>query len=115
MTDSAAQWITFLTVLIGFIYQAYRENRQRRWDKEDRADLAAKVIKEAGVLSSTAAIVASDAKVERIAHTDKLLDAISENTKISTKAFKESNQVNNKLKAIGEERLAVLKKRVRPV
>ena len=33
-----AQIFLFLTTLAGFGYQAYRDNRQRKWDREDRAE-----------------------------------------------------------------------------
>ena len=91
-----AQWITLLTVIAGFCYQAYRETRQRRWDREDRKELAKTVV-------LTASKVAE--KVEAV-HV-QLGEAITVNTEISTKAFHEANSVNLKIEKLGLEHNAL--------
>jgi hypothetical protein len=80
MSDTA-QWITLLTVIVGFVYQAWREQRNRRWDKEDRAELAA--------------LAARGNKA--------LGEKIDVNTEISTRAFHEANSVNLKIEKLGLE------------
>ena len=93
VTDVAIiQGITFLTVIAGFAYQAYRETRQRRWVIEDRKVLAATVIK-----------VAATAEQLVLEKADELHAAIKENTEISTQAFHEANGVKETLVALGLE------------
>jgi hypothetical protein len=84
-----AQWITFLTLVLGFLAQIYRENRQRKWDQEDRVEIASRAAQH----------------VSR--ETAKLGKAIDLNTDISTKAFHEANSVNLKIQAIGVEHNAL--------
>ncbi len=95
MSDTA-QWVTLLTVIAGFMYQAWRENRQRRWDKEDRAETAERLARK--VEHTTEAISSRHAENTRM-----LADKIDENTDISTKAFHEANSVNLKIESIGLE------------
>lgn len=87
MTDSAtAQWITFLTMIVGFGLQIYRENRARRWAEEERAQLAAKV--------------EANGKVQKSNHAE-VTNAINDNTRISVEAFREANDVNRKIALMG--------------
>ena len=93
MTDVVVLQIgTFLTVIAGFAYQAFRESRQRKWDVEDRRLLAINV---------------SDAAKKAESHVldaaCEIHDAIKVNTEISTKAFHEANSVNLKIEKLGLE------------
>lgn len=85
-TASLTALVTLMTVISGFLVQIYRENRNRRWDMEDRKILAAKV---------------EDAKVLVSETSKELKTMIHENTKISTDAFHEANTVNLKLEKLG--------------
>jgi len=100
MTDAAQlQLITLGSVVAGFIYQAWREARQRRWDVEDRALLAAKA--DAQQLHATAA-------------RNDLAVALAENTGLTRagndlakaaiasadNAFHEANTVNVKIERL---------------
>ncbi len=78
-----------VTTIAGFLYQAWRAERQRKWDIEDRRLLAEKVVE-------TATVVAEQRK--------DMGDAIAENTKLTKAAtvaagmaFQEANEVNNKI------------------
>lgn len=102
MTDTA-QWVTLITVVAGFLFQLYRENRQRKWDVEDRARIAAAVTNEAQSVARKVVDAATEAAAER----HKLAAAVDENTAISTKAFHEANTVNQKLEALGVEHNAL--------
>jgi len=82
--------VTLLTVILGFVVQIYRENRNRRWDLEDRKQLAAKVEDARHALSERV----NASKIE-------LSNLIAENTQISTNAFHEANTVNMKLEKLG--------------
>ena len=131
--DSTAQYVIIATTVAGlvttvatFAFQIYRENRNRRWDKEDRDEtakaLAATAIKEAErvaerVVSEAHAVaekvlkeakmVATQANTERA----KLAEMIKENTEISTQAFKEANTVNHKIESLGLEHNALQKEK----
>lgn len=95
--NDTAQWVTLITVLAGFLFQLYRENRQRKWDVEDRARIAAIVTNEAKDVAKKVVDSAAEASAERT----RLRAAVDENTDISTKAFHEANTVNQKLEALG--------------
>jgi hypothetical protein len=126
------QWLTLLAVIGNFIYREYGATRQRKWqmedreaDKLDRAELAKKVDTTATQLASKvdstatslAAKVSTQASTladkvvtasERLANkasgeNAKLAQAIEANTAISTQAFKEANQVNQKIASLGIE------------
>lgn len=79
MDTNTTGWITLATLVAGFLFQWFRENRQRRWDIEDRAQAVTKTTK----------------KLD--AATSQLNEAIEVNTLISQKAFKEANNVNARL------------------
>jgi hypothetical protein len=78
--------LTLSSILIGFGVQIYRENRNRRWDIEDRRQVAEKLERDRLLVHSAA---------------KELKTMISENTKISTDAFHEANTVNIKLEKLG--------------
>lgn len=73
--------------IVLFRMQAKREERNRRWDIEDRAQHAEDV----------KAMVTIKAKA--------LAVAIDENTEVSKAAFSEANEINKKILAIGEVRV----------
>ena len=87
----ATSFFGFLTTISTLIYQGYSRSRDRRWDQQDRA---------------LAALADAD-------HRQTLMDKLKENTDVTKDAglkadaaYKEANQVNMKLAAIGERRLS---------
>lgn len=107
MTGDTAQWVTLLTVIAGFLYQEIRVTRQRRWDKEDRAELAANLKHARAELAQKVETAAYTATALMVNETTRLSDAIEANTQISTKAFREANSVNMKIAALGVEHNAL--------
>lgn len=93
---ATAQWVTLLTVVAGFVYQAYDANRRRKWDLEDRKALA-----------KTVTSAADGVAIKAEQQTKQLATAIKENTEISTKAFHEANSVNQKIANIGAEQVTL--------
>lgn len=92
------QVITFLTVAIGFIVQYLRETRQHEWDREERMATAES-------LRSNTSERAADLAVRAAATEARLAAYIADNTEVSKVAFKEANDVNNKLHALGLKQL----------
>lgn len=87
MTDTAiGQIILFLTTLVGFGIQIYRESRNRTWLRQDREDERAERREDAFVSAQKA----SERHVE-------VLTEVKTNTDISVQAFKEANDVNVKI------------------
>jgi hypothetical protein len=81
MTMTDAQFTLLITTITGlvstlatFAYNLYRENRNRKWDRENR----------------------------ELARTE-LLRRIDENTEVSVKAFREANDVNAKIAALTQQ------------
>ena len=79
------QFFLFLTTIIGFGIQLYREHRNRAWDLRDR-ELARQQLAE---------------KVE-VAH-ETVMKKIEENMEISRVAFTEANNVNAKLLKLAQQ------------
>ena len=79
-----------ITTIITTVVTIYRENRNRRWDQEDRErsrrDLEAKVDLHQKVIAR---------KTDE--QTKVIVDKIADNTKISENAFAAANGVNEKL------------------
>lgn len=99
--------VTLITVIGGLVYQAWRAERQRKWDVEDRLSIAVTLAKHSESLVK-GMVTDSAATAETLAaHTSKtserLEGLIAENTKISTDAFHEANTVNLKLEKLGLE------------
>lgn len=76
------QIVILITTLAGFWRQLYRENRNRKWDVEDR---------------NLTRIELQTAAQDRKKIAEAVTSQIKENTEISTKAFEEANHVNQKL------------------
>ena len=93
--------VTLATIVIGFMVQIYRENRNRRWDLADRAELAAKVEDNRYILAAKM----EDNRHHVAATANELKTLIHENTQISTNAFHEANTVNIKLEKLGLEHI----------
>ncbi len=91
MTGDTAPWVTFFTVVAGFIYQEIRVTRQRRFDREDRAELAAHLKDTRAELAEKVETAATTATARMVDESSKLADAIADNTAISTRAFHEAN------------------------
>jgi len=85
-STTIGQLLLFCTTVLGFGIQIYREKRNRQWDLEDRE--RARV-----VLAKTAEIVAVETDMKQ----QKVIQKIEENTELSRGAFKEANDVNQKL------------------
>jgi len=100
-SNSIGQLITFLTLVAGFIFQAYRENRNRRWDVEDRKAVAHRAVEAASAVADRLAITGDRITRQIDATTTDLTERIKENTEISTQAFKEANSVNLKIEKLG--------------
>lgn len=83
MAAVIGQVLTFLTVIAGFAYQYMRDAQRHKWDQEERKSIAE-------------AALATGQQTER-----RLSNQIDENTQVSRTAFKEANDVNLKLHALG--------------
>lgn len=86
------QILLFCTTLIGFGYQAWRDARNRRWDLEDRARIAAALDK---TVQETAA---SNIKLNETHNT--LVQKLDDNTAVSVSAFTQANAVNEKIASL---------------
>jgi len=129
------QIITFLTLVFGIVVTLYREQRNHRWDVEERALVAAAVKTDREALATTVTDTstalartvtdtsdalaltvkaASDALALKVhTTTTETLDAIAQNTLLTeetkieaTNAYKEANHVNLKIAAYGKHILA---------
>jgi gas vesicle protein len=106
------QIVVVVTTILGFAYTIYRENRNRRWDLEDRkrareelqtlttstatkleTTVEHRATELATALSSRATELAQT--VDRQRH--QLSEQLTENTQISKQAFHEANDVNQKI------------------
>ncbi len=104
MTDAAiGQIITVAVTGAGFLWQYVRENRQRRWDLEDRR-----------MARENTARVATDL-AETVSDSNRSLhEAIADNTCKTEKAitsadaaYAEANSVNLKIEQLGIEKNAI--------
>lgn len=109
------QTVTLITVVAGFLYQAWAEIRRdrtlrereilhRAWDQEDRRLALAAAVQET---TQVAVSAAGQLAVHTTETAAKLEGLLAENTKISTDAFHEANTVNLKLEALGLEHNAI--------
>src|SRR5688500_13572268 len=76
--SNLAIW-TFLTLIAGFIWQGWRENRQRNWDRQDREDAAKRSKAERAEVAAKVETVSATLE-KNTANTDKKLDQIHELT-----------------------------------
>lgn len=116
--DSPSGWVTFLTVVAGFAYQAWRDERRRKWEVEDRLSIAVTLAKHSASLVKGMA-VDSAATAETLAlHTtatsERLEGLIARNTELTQEgvkaagdAYHEANTVNIKLEQLGLEHNAI--------
>lgn len=88
-TTLVGQFLLFLTTVIGFGIQMYRESRNRKWDLEDRKNARREM--ESKVES---------VKQETVAAHEVVVRKIEENTELSRTAFSEANNVNKKFLAL---------------
>ncbi len=110
MTDSvsvvvlvAGQSVIFLTTIIGLLASWFRENRNRRWDLEDRSALAVKVQSQVDHTRMALHDKTEEVRVQTAQQAHKLIQKIDENTEISRGAFAEANAVNLKLLEVKQE------------
>lgn len=97
--------LTFAAIAIGFIYQGYAANRDRKWTQEDNVqkaqELTAKVAADAAVIAekmkedAIALAVKNSAETAEIAAT--LAVKVEESIKASSLALKEANNFHVKL------------------
>jgi len=99
-TTIVLQAVTWLTMISGFIYTIYRENRNRRWDLEDRAEArrvtleqSQKLEKKVDNVDKAAVVVAGEVAQ---AHRD-LSAQIAENTAITVDAQAQSQDTKAKI------------------
>jgi hypothetical protein len=99
---AVGQIILFLTTVLGFVITIYRENRNRRWDLEDRERTAKALVAQVDTVSKTLA-------TKTAASHDALATKIDENTELTataiskaSDAYKEANDVNQKLARLTE-------------
>lgn len=85
------QILIFLTTVIGFGIQMYRESRNRKWDLADRAAAREQMKAEMQTV-----------KEETVVAHEIVVKKIEENTEISRTAFSEANNVNAKLLTLAE-------------
>jgi len=104
------QCVIFLTTIVGLIASWFRENRNRRWDLEDRQVLAAKVQTQVDLTRDALHNKTEEVRVQHAAQAHELGRKIDENTEISRNAFTEANDVNRKLLSVEQEiaRLAAM-------
>jgi len=120
MTDNAP-WVALATLVVGFLWQAYRENRNHQWEREekaqekaDRAELARNLAATNAAMATQVASEASRVAAHVVASANRVADQVStenaklaekidDNTDISRKAFYEANSVNLKIAALGLE------------
>jgi hypothetical protein len=110
LTVDLTQLFTFLAVVAGFVYQGYRESRQRRWDLQDRkaardaADTKALALSEA-IEENTRISVATATQTETIVK--KTDEAISKTDTLVEKTAEIQTQTNgNHTKLTNELRIA---------
>lgn len=106
-----ASWVTLGTVIAGLIFQFIRAERQRKWEVQDRILLANKVEVEAAKVLTRANSIVEDVKAEAVnvkKQNTQILDAINENTVVSTEARDQAaeaqrvaNHVNDKIESLG--------------
>lgn len=94
------QLIILITTLAGFLYNWWRDGRQRRWDLEDRRLAREQALANAQKIHDsmqTAATKAAQA-VNVTEHRSNVLEQkIDENTEMTRKAISEANNFNRKL------------------
>jgi hypothetical protein len=96
------QIVLFLTTVAGFAYTIYRENRNRRWDLEDRERARAAL---AETVTDSQKALAKTVQGQQM----KLIEKIDENTELTVtaidsaeKTYREANDLNQKLAKITE-------------
>lgn len=105
------QIVLFLTTVIGFGIQLYRESRNRRWaeEKEEKQYKREQELREWDLqerkqareaLHQETRAVADRLAVETRAASERLHHELAMNTDVSIGAFKEANDVNKKIFAI---------------
>lgn len=100
MTDAGIVSVcTLTTVVVNLIYQAFKDQRTRRWEVEDRAakarlTVAAEDAKAYARMAHEQGISGRDAIV---AQGERVLEKIEENTQLSALAFAAGNNFHTKL------------------
>lgn len=98
------QIVTLITLVYNSKQQRLREERNHRWEVEDRAALATKVVQTSDALAAKV-LQTSDALASTVVQTTAGIQAAIADNTIKTEqattaaheAFKEANNVNNKI------------------
>lgn len=102
MSDTA-QWVTFLTLIVGFGFSWFREARQRQWDKQDRDELAAKVVQ-------AAVVVTAHAETENAKLATVINDTRDTTAAIALKTEAIREQTNGNLEKVKQELAAAMER-----
>lgn len=86
----AVQIILLITTLSGFVYTIYRENRNRRWDLEDRERARQELAQRVELATLRQASAATQ-------HRDEIMEVIDKNTQMNEAALREANDVNRRI------------------
>ena len=104
MITLIAQAVIFLTTVAGFLYNIYRENRNRRWDLEDRARAREEQLRTTAV---AAASVKSSLDVHNIVQEAKqeelkqvIVEKLDKNTAITQEAAQKAALADRRLAEI---------------
>lgn len=109
--------VTVATGLGTVVLQLYRESRNHTWEREERAELAAKLKADNAALAeklsrdqAAHALVARTAEAAAAVQTAKIVDLVTENTALTkdvgiaaAQAYAEANDVNVKIAKLGLE------------
>ena len=102
-TEIIVQLITLVSVIAGYLYNLYREKRNREWDIEDRERVAAEL---ANKVVETEQNLATYTKIQQ----DKLMSKIEQNTAITKQIHQKTYETEANLKLMAEKYDAVGKR-----
>lgn len=95
------QTLLFLTTLGGFGFQYLREERRRRWDREERDHkekmAAEERVRQAAEVQRQLRMDAAQIKSSVDEHHQTMVHELTMNTEISRSAFHEANSMNQKI------------------
>lgn len=103
-------WLAIIMLIGGIVTHVMgtrREERQRVWMIEDRKAADEKAEKEAARIRLELTTEARTIKDEAWKRTDDIKSDIAENTRLTTEGIKVSNDVNNKILAVGGIKVAL--------
>jgi len=102
--------LTLLTLIASLIFQYFREERRRKWDLEDRAQVAQALREEtqatAASLKQVTLQTAETLMTTTGASIAILNEQVAQGTQHAKDAYHEANSVNNKIADLQKELLA---------